>query len=668
MSVKGRNMKGRFIVIIMLSFMVLLGAGNVFAKRYLRIARVQSSTGTVKVWQYKYKRWVKAESQMNFYPHDQIMTGQNASVTIYFLDNSKIMLKSNSMLQVDALVIEKTPDNKIDTKETIFTLWVGKLHALVSRIKEKERFEINTPSALCAVRGTNFTLSVQEDETTLLQVYEGAVGVQDRSGLYEEKMVTAGYQITVEPGIPVPDPEPLVEEVKPSDEAEPEEPEIEKPQAFQPPPAVEEKETVPSKPPAEVPGAPAGGYQIGKWVTITLNGSLGAAVLTDPKTGRNKVYYKVAFLPELAIWKLGVGFDLSLYYDETNTLREEDWDESRDILGKIWYVRFGQKGDPLFAYCGGLPQATIGHGFIMNNYTNMLRYPDEKIVGAQLNVDVGSVGFESMVADINHAEVFGGRIFVRPLYNMKIPIMSRIAIGVSGVTDRDPDSSNKTSDDSVSVFGVDAELPVFSNSYFSSMVYGDAARMELDDTYTLQGSSNHGRGYTAGLMGKLWMFTYRGEYRRFENNFIPSYFNAYYDRDRFEPTNGMGKANTIAGSTHPIIEGPYAELTCTILSLVRFSVSYENYNIDTRSEYPWVHGELTLDPRLLLQKFFVKVSYDKRNANNFDEIKNVRGAIITAEIGYHIAPRVMMVMVQRQTFDSNGKATKKVEIETRIQF
>lgn len=643
----------------------LMCGTNLYAKKYIRKARIKQTQGIVRIWHDKEKIWKSPEPEINFYPRDQIMTEADSSVTIFFQDRSEVLIHSNSLVRVDELLVEKSTEAvKVDLKKsTIFTVWLGKIRATVSPITAHDTFEINTPVATCAVRGTDFSVAVNEHNETVVKVYEGVVGVKDTAGLGEEKLVYQGSQVIVKPGAAVPDPEPLVDEEAP----------VSAPTALPEPVPSEPEPIADVKPVREKPEpAPAAigatEYRLGKWVKLTMSGSLGAAVLTDPSTGENKVFYKIALMPELAVWKFGVGFDFFFYYDEESNLRKEDWDNPGDIIKKIWYVRFGEKHEPIYAYLGGLKSATIGHGLIMNNYSNMLRYPDVRTIGARLSLNFKSWGLESMVADINQAEIIGGRVFVRPLYKSALPLINRIAVGISGVTDQDPDSDDDTLDDAVSVYGIDAELPVFSSNYFSAMIFGDAAQMDLGDIYTVQGSSDEGKGYTAGVMGRIFSIQYRAEYRKFEQNFVPSYFDAYYDRDRYNSVTGIGKADLIAHDTDPIREGPYASLGIDLFSMVKLTASYEDYSRDTQMAYPFVHGELTVDPRLFLNKFTFKGSYDKRNVHTWDDIQDAAGAIITAEIGYSIAPHIMMVMIQRQTFDAQGDSTKTMEIETRIQF
>ncbi|MBD3272484.1 MAG: hypothetical protein GF384_08130 [Elusimicrobia bacterium] len=667
----------RALLMGMIGITVLTVCGH--AKRYIRLVKIKEHSGTVKIWRDREKQWENAQPEMHFYPHDQIMTQSHSTVVIYFQDKSEIQINPESIVQFDELIIDKSTTTVISSRQTLLSVWAGHIKAWISPLGTHDQFNVRTPTALCAVRGTNFTMDVSDEAETFIQVYEGSVGVTDPEKIYAEKIVNPGEQIRVVRDMPIPDPEPL--ELLPETEPEPDFPEPEKSSESEfipndedvPIPPIFSPEEEPSQPeqpavPAQAPAGGIGTLSFGRWITFTMNGALGATVITDPVTGEHRVYSKIALMPEIGIWKFGIGLDLYFYFDENNALRDDDWDDSSDWIDKIWYVRYGHKGEPLYAYCGGLKSTTIGHGLIMNNYTNMLRYPDVRKIGAMLDIDTGFIGIQSMVADINRADIFGGRLFIQPLRSYPLPLINRIAVGFSGVTDRNPDEQDTINDDEITVYGIDAEIPVFNNSLLSSLVYADAAQMDLGDHYTVQGSSDEGRGYAAGVMGTLLFISYRCEYRRYENNFIPSYFNVFYEQDRFDTATGTGKADQIARDTEPIREGPYGELGFSFLSLATLKARYEDYSHDTSMLYPLVHGELILDPRVLLNRFTVKASYDKRNVEHFKDLDDVAGAYITAEIGYQVSPGVYIVMIKRQTFDRAGNATETTEIETRIQF
>ena len=96
-------------------------------------------------------------------------------------------------------------------------------------------------------------------------------------------------------------------------------------------------------------------------------GGIFGAVSID---GKN--YQQIGLRPEIKLWKLGIGLDINLLFDDEGKVRKEDWDEWKDYLDKIYYIRWGQKGDLFSFRYGGLAVTTLGYGTLITGYTNML--------------------------------------------------------------------------------------------------------------------------------------------------------------------------------------------------------------------------------------------------------------------------------------------------------
>lgn len=412
-------------------------------------------------------------------------------------------------------------------------------------------------------------------------------------------------------------------------------------------------------------------------------GSFGSEVFTNAD-GTKQVYSKICLQPEFSIWKIGVGLDLQVYLDENGNVREDDWNSWEDVANKILYLRYGKKGEPLYINFGGINSATIGHGMIFNRYSNMMRYPEVKKVGLIFDINRPSWGIETITTNLIKEEVVGGRFYFRPFYSTGLFLLDRLAIGVSAGKDSDPDDDSETeedSEDSISVAAADIELPLLDNPILSATLFADAAQMQLGDKYLTEHtyfnsvtnstttlihtkSANNGTGYMAGFLGKLLIFDYKVVYKSLDNNFIDGYFDTFYEVDR------SYKANTISDTVSPKKEGYYGELGYILMNKISVMASYEDLKNDINEIYPWVHAELNVDKSLLLNKVFFNFSYDKKNVQNWEQIKNINGgnALIKTELGYAVADSVMLVIIKEKTYDTTGKEVKKTKIETRIIF
>ncbi|HRX49484.1 MAG TPA: hypothetical protein P5120_18320, partial [Spirochaetota bacterium] len=155
-------------------------------------------------------------------------------------------------------------------------------------------------------------------------------------------------------------------------------------------------------------------------VNFLLGGVFGAVTID----GKN--YQQMGLRPELKLWKFGVGLDISILLDEDGKIREEDWDDKEDYIDKIYYLRFGQKGDPFYFLYGGLESTTLGYGTLINGYTNLLEYPTYKRQGLDIGFETKYLGMQAIVNDFkelqgkNRAVMGGGRIYLRPFSRVQI--------------------------------------------------------------------------------------------------------------------------------------------------------------------------------------------------------------------------------------------------------
>jgi hypothetical protein len=112
---------------------------------------------------------------------DDLQTGKDGYVTIKLADGSTLALKPGSSMQVDS--VRKSP--LAPAADALFTLKNGRVEASVQkRSASGARFEVRTPIAVAAVRGTRFrVVSDEEKRTATSEVVEGTVEVNDTGNL-----------------------------------------------------------------------------------------------------------------------------------------------------------------------------------------------------------------------------------------------------------------------------------------------------------------------------------------------------------------------------------------------------------------------------------------------------------------------------------------------------
>lgn len=134
------------------------------------------------------------------YTGDTIRTGQPGRLRIVFQDDSVLNVGDGSEIVVD----EQVFDPAGGSYQSAFRLLRGKLRALVSQYYESPNagYEIETPTAVAGVRGTEFVLAFDEmKRQTQVVGVDGRVAVNALRGRPgEEVLVTAGELTTVATG------------------------------------------------------------------------------------------------------------------------------------------------------------------------------------------------------------------------------------------------------------------------------------------------------------------------------------------------------------------------------------------------------------------------------------------------------------------------------------
>ena len=136
-------------------------------------ASIEKVEGAVTVLGIDSDEAVNAEEGMVLQEGDRIITGSESAANVSFKDGSYIRLSSGSILSVKSLF-------GIDEGAgvVVLNLSEGKLWSNVVDLEESySRFEINTPSAVVGIRGTLFSLEVDNNKDAVAKVYKGLVGI-----------------------------------------------------------------------------------------------------------------------------------------------------------------------------------------------------------------------------------------------------------------------------------------------------------------------------------------------------------------------------------------------------------------------------------------------------------------------------------------------------------
>jgi hypothetical protein len=363
-------------------------------------------------------------------------------------------------------------------------------------------------------------------------------------------------------------------------------------------------------------------------------------------------FYLFYLMPELTFGKIGIGLDVNIRVGKDGKIRKEDFNEAYDYLRLIRYVRYGSRRDPLYVRVGALDFARLGHGSIVYMYRNSASY-DMRKVGLELNADFEKFGFESMYSDIAGAGVFGVRGYLRPLQYTsaaKVPIIGSLETGVTLAFDFSPDADRTWGDalgsiqraqggGALSIIGLDLGLPLLSLNSLHSTLYTDYAKI-----------IDYGRGVAVGIdldFTGLQVVTFSAKYeRRFAGDrFLPSYFDALYERERYQvidTTRFVSKAQELNKSRS--FQGYYGELLVNILGTFNILGGYQS-PVGVRNGGR-IH--LEIETASALAGILLAGGYDKRNAGPVFKVDN--NSLLYAQVGYKPLPFLVVSTLYEWTY------------------
>lgn len=129
-------------------------------------------------------KWVRDD----VYFGEHLETIRTGSMKVVFDDESELFLGSKSSLIIDEFVFDPAGGKQ----SSVINLTFG-VFRFVSGKMDKQGVQLVTPLALIGIRGTDFTVQVNEDGGSIVSVKEGEVDVTSR--LSGEKLVVVAGQV-----------------------------------------------------------------------------------------------------------------------------------------------------------------------------------------------------------------------------------------------------------------------------------------------------------------------------------------------------------------------------------------------------------------------------------------------------------------------------------------
>ncbi len=141
--------------------------------------------------------WQSAVSGQVIVAGDRIRTGESSAATLSFFDGSTTSVGSRGEVAVSQLASRRDGFAEV----IVLQQWAGQTYNTVRALPDAaSRFRVETPTAVAAVLGTEFSIEVGADGGTEVMVVEGLVEV---AGNGDVILVSAGQVATVEPPQPM---------------------------------------------------------------------------------------------------------------------------------------------------------------------------------------------------------------------------------------------------------------------------------------------------------------------------------------------------------------------------------------------------------------------------------------------------------------------------------
>ena len=285
-------------------------------------------------------------------------------------------------------------------------------------------------------------------------------------------------------------------------------------------------------------------------------------------------------------------------------VRKEDWDHWRDYFKLIRYIQYGRKEDKIYVNVNRVYAASVGHGEVMKRYISNLDYFNTRL-SAEIDAYSDYGGGEVYTNDLTRPNIISVLGFIKPAsFASKNWMAKSFSMGVHYTTDWEaPKTTNdvRQNKDGTYIFdptaihfiGGDLELKV---------INWPLERPEVDlKVYTDYTQWLHNGGcWSLGTLGRFNLysavrqaFRARFEFRVFQDNYTPSYFDSFYEIMKYRYFSERHPASYPSAMRAPLKTkfqeysgrssdwkhaGVYVEFSYALLDYVGLTMAFDRYS------------------------------------------------------------------------------------------
>lgn len=155
--------------------------------------------GTAQVFAKGAKQGTKLKKNDRIEQGKEVRVGERSRIELRYPDGTVMRFAERSVIQMEDISFDK----KARSRSVRVNVGVGKLWASVKKLfSAGSKVEVKTVNAVAGVRGTVYRVTVAEDNSALVKVYDGSVYVD---GVQKSSSATAPAGVLTAP-VPVPGP------------------------------------------------------------------------------------------------------------------------------------------------------------------------------------------------------------------------------------------------------------------------------------------------------------------------------------------------------------------------------------------------------------------------------------------------------------------------------
>lgn len=357
------------------------------------------------------------------------------------------------------------------------------------------------------------------------------------------------------------------------------------------------------------------------------------------------------------------------------SLRQQDWDQYEDYLGILRYVSWGRPGDWIFADIGHTEAISLGQGELVRVFSPDILI-DQKLTFAQAKLNLDYVSAELFAGPFLVPHFFGASLIVRPFDKLPQNFLSSLGLTLGYVGNiKTPTSLIREKVSNADLLIIDPYYKITANygvihggsvGLSATPIKVDLAELEcysnyshlwfpsvVDEALAINSPTFHDGGLNMGALFKLSLgeaektsagemlkpkhaFRVRLEGNIFGSQFLPNYFDTFYEVQQYQFAAGDASTSDLSRPTKvgylaqqseksPRL-GFYTEFSYSLMDWFALTLMYQDaLKTGDNSREAAAHNIALQFESTQIPFLQFLASYQVRNFQNFAQIFDPKG-------------------------------------------